>query len=88
MIVMWHKFIYELNGKRKEKHSSMVCIGDDQVNTSMAKTVGLPVAIAAKLILNGKITNKGVLIPTISDIYNPVLEELTNFNIDFIEKDI
>lgn len=88
MIVMWHKFIYELNGVVKEKHSSMVCIGDDQVNTSMSKTVGLPVAIAAKLILNGEITRKGVLIPTTSDIYEPVLSELSNYDIDFIEKDI
>ena len=88
MIVMWHKFVYELNGQRKERHSSMICIGDDQTNTSMAKTVGLPVAIATKLILNGVIAQKGVLVPTISEIYEPVLEELTNFNIDFVEKDI
>jgi len=88
MIVMWHKFIYELDGETKEKHSSMICIGDDQTYTSMSKTVGLPLAIATKLILNGVIKNKGVLIPTISDIYNPVLEELATFNIDFIEKDI
>lgn len=88
MIVMWHKFIYELNGEIKEKHSSMVCIGDDQINTSMSKTVGLPVAIATKLILNGLVTKKGVVVPTISEIYTPVLKELSNFNIHFTEKDI
>lgn len=88
MIVMWHKFVYEQDGQIKEKHSSMVCIGDDQISTSMSKTVGLPVAIATKLILNGVIKSKGVLIPTIKEIYEPVLKELTNFNIDFVEKDI
>ena len=52
MIVMWHRFLYELNGEHKELHSSMVVKGDDPIYTAMAKTVGLPVAIATKMILN------------------------------------
>src|SRR5690606_28946173 len=51
MIVMWHRFLYEINGEYKELHSSMVVKGDDPVYTAMAKTVGLPVAIATKMIL-------------------------------------
>ena len=47
MIVMYHKFGYILNGEKKQIDSTMVCIGDDQTYTAMAKTVGLPVAIAA-----------------------------------------
>jgi len=66
--------------------SSLVVIGDDQVNTAMSKTVGLPLAIATKLILNRKINLKGVWIPTVKEIYNPVLTELENFGIRFIEK--
>jgi saccharopine dehydrogenase-like NADP-dependent oxidoreductase len=41
----------------------MVCIGEDQTYTAMAKTVGLPVAMATLLILNGKITTPGVQLP-------------------------
>ena len=64
----------------------MVVIGDDQINTAMSKTVGLPMGIAAKMVLNGKINLKGVHIPTVKEIYNPVLAELENFGIKFIEK--
>ena len=52
----------------------------------MAKTVGLPVAIAAKLILNGAIQSTGVKIPTAKDIYAPVLEELREHGINFVEE--
>ena len=51
----------------------------------MAKTVGLPVAIAAKLILSGEIKSTGVKIPTSKDIYIPVLKELADNGINFIE---
>src|SRR5690606_14497537 len=63
MIVMYHKFGYELNGKRHQIDSNMVIKGDDQVFTAMAKTVGLPVAIATLKILNGEITTPGVQLP-------------------------
>lgn len=64
----------------------MVVIGDDQVNTAMSKTVGLPLGIATKLILQGKINLAGVWIPTVKEIYNPVLTELENFGIRFVER--
>jgi saccharopine dehydrogenase-like NADP-dependent oxidoreductase len=86
MIVMWHKLIYEdLNKKCFEIQSSMVVKGDDSVFTAMSKTVGLPVGIAVKLILNGTIKSKGVLIPIEKEIYIPILEELQKNGVIFNE---
>ncbi|MEJ6748479.1 MAG: saccharopine dehydrogenase C-terminal domain-containing protein, partial [Flavobacteriales bacterium] len=67
MIVMQHQFEYTLDGVNKKLNSSFVVFGDNQRDTAMAKTVGLPVAIATKLILNGEITSVGVKIPTTKD---------------------
>jgi len=86
MIVMVHKFGYELNGKQELITSSMVSIGDDQTYTAMAKTVGLPVGIGALLMLKGVLAKPGVHLPTTPDIYNPVLNELEKFGICFSEK--
>jgi saccharopine dehydrogenase-like NADP-dependent oxidoreductase len=86
MIVMWHKFIYRLNGNSHELHSSMIVKGDDQRNTAMAKTVGLPVAIATKMILNGKIALPGIHIPIQKEMYQPILKELEDYGIAFNEK--
>lgn len=86
MIVMWHKFNYELNGKQHQRESSLVVLGDDAHHTAMAKTVGLPLGIATKLILEGKINLKGVVIPIHKQIYEPVLEELKQYGINFKEK--
>ncbi len=88
MIVMWHRFLYEINGNYKELHSSMVVKGDDPVYTAMAKTVGLPVAIATKMILNGTITTPGVHVPISKEIYEPILDELENYGIHFSEKEV
>ena len=85
MIVMYHKFGYELNGKRKQIDSNMVIIGEDTVETAMAKTVGLPVAIAALKILNGEITTPGVQIPIAKEVYEPILKELEDYGIVFKE---
>lgn len=63
MIVMYHKFGFEINGTQKQINSKMVCIGDDQTYTAMAKTVGLPVAMAAIQILNGKIKTHSIQLP-------------------------
>ncbi|OIR00589.1 saccharopine dehydrogenase [mine drainage metagenome] len=85
MIVMLHEFAYEIAGKKKIINSSLVVKGDDSLRTAMAKTVGLPLGIAAKLILEGKINETGLHIPIIPNIYEPVLHELKNFGIKFIE---
>ena len=86
MIVMQHQFEYSLNNKEYKLNSSLAVFGDDQKNTAMAKTVGLPVAIAVKLILNDVIKAKGIQIPTSKEIYLPVLDELSKNGIDFIEE--
>ncbi|GAB4341562.1 MAG: saccharopine dehydrogenase C-terminal domain-containing protein [Flammeovirgaceae bacterium] len=89
MIVMWNKFEYydkTDEGKRKMITSSLVVKGDNQLNTAMAKTVGLPLGIAAKLILEGKTTLKGVHIPTTKELYEPILAELKLYGIEFKEK--
>ena len=85
MIVMYHKFGYELDGKQHQIDSKMVCIGDDQTYTAMAKTVGLPVAIATLQILNGNIKTPGVQLPITKEVYLPILAELENFGIHFNE---
>lgn len=86
MIVMYHKFGYEINGVQKQIDSKMVCIGDDQTYTAMAKTVGLPVAMATIQILNGKIKTPGVQLPINKEVYLPILEELESYGVIFNEK--
>lgn len=90
MIVMWHKMVTNEPGFETERefHSSMIVIGDDEPRTAMAKTVGLPVAIAAKLLLNGKIDRKGIHAPMYPDLYNPILDELKTYGIEFTEREI
>jgi saccharopine dehydrogenase-like NADP-dependent oxidoreductase len=86
MIVMQHQVEYLLGEERQRKVSSMAIIGEDSVHTAMSKTVGLPVAIAAKLILQGKISLRGVHIPIHREIYEPVMKELDDFGIRFTEE--
>jgi saccharopine dehydrogenase (NADP+, L-glutamate forming) len=85
LIVMWHKFVYKIGDTIKEKHSHMVLEGENSKNTAMAKTVGLPLGIASKLILKGKMNATGVVAPIIKEIYEPILEELASFGICFNE---
>ncbi|MGQ7945583.1 saccharopine dehydrogenase family protein [Flavobacterium sp. WC2509] len=86
MIVMYHKFGYVLNGEEKQIDSKMVCLGEDQMYTAMAKTVGLPVAMATLLILNGKITTPGVQLPIKKEVYLPILKELEEYGVVFYEQ--
>ncbi|NKI26155.1 saccharopine dehydrogenase [Arenibacter sp. 6A1] len=86
MIVMYHKFGYELNGKKEQIDAHMVVTGKDRIYTAMAKTVGLPVAIATLLILNRKINTPGVQIPITPAVYQPILEELKSHGILFKEQ--
>jgi len=87
MIVMYHKFGFELEGKQKQIDSTMVSVGEDQTYTAMAKTVGLPVGIATLKILNGEITKPGVLRPIHPEIYNPILKALEDYDIRFEESE-
>ncbi|NJX14903.1 saccharopine dehydrogenase family protein [Tamlana crocina] len=88
MIVMYHKFGYELNGKNHQIDANMVVLGENQTYTAMAKTVGLPVAMATLAILNGKIKSTGVQRPINKEVYQPILAELQNHGIVFKEKEV
>ncbi len=88
MIVMCHKFGYELDGQEKQIDATMVVIGEDNTFTAMSKTVGLPVGIAALAILNSEICTPGVVIPVKSEVYNPVMTALENEMISFNEKEV
>ena len=88
MIVMCHKFGYELNNKKYQIESNMICTGKDQTYTAMAKTVGLPLAIATVAILNSEIKAVGVQLPINKNIYNPILKELQDYGIEFKEHEV
>ncbi len=86
MIVMLHEFEYELNGQQRSLQSSLVVKGEDNLQTAMAKTVGLPLGIAAKLLLNDELKIRGLFIPIVPQIYEPVLKELEAQGVEFVEK--
>ncbi|MFI5222187.1 MAG: saccharopine dehydrogenase C-terminal domain-containing protein [Bacteroidia bacterium] len=85
MIVMKHIIKYEVGSTKCEVGCSLVVKGEDEVLTAMAKTVGLPMAIAAKLLLTDKIKGRGVLMPITPEFYEPILAELETFGVKFIE---
>ena len=86
MVVMIHEIEFEKEQKTYKATSSLVVKGIDNEHTAMAKTVGLPLAIATKLILNNTIQLKGLHIPVIKEIYDPVLQELEENDIIFKEE--
>jgi saccharopine dehydrogenase-like NADP-dependent oxidoreductase len=86
MIVMHHEFIAEYSSKKEYITSTLVDYGIPGGDTSVARTVSLPAAIAVKMILNNKIRLIGVKIPVIPELYNPILDELEAMGIKFSEK--
>jgi len=85
MLVMQHEFLAEYPDHKEETTATMIDFGIPGGDSSMSRTVGLPAAIASHMILEGKITRKGVLVPTTPDIYEPVLEELEQLGIHLEE---
>jgi saccharopine dehydrogenase (NADP+, L-glutamate forming) len=85
MIVMQHEFDYQIDTVSHSLKSSLVCIGEDDQHTAMAKTVGLPLGIAAKLIIENQIQLSGLHIPILPQIYEPVLAALKSEGIEFQE---
>lgn len=85
MIVMMHEIEYKIENKKSKTTSLLIAKGENNVRTAMAKTVGLPLGIATKLILNKTIQSKGLHIPTKKEIYEPVLKELEQHGIKFDE---
>ncbi len=86
MVVMLHEIEYLLNNEPASARSTLVVKGMDNTHTAMAKTVGLPLGIAAKLILEGKIKETGLHIPIIPAIYEPVLKALIQQGIAFYKE--
>jgi len=87
MIIMLHRIKYVLKDKKRNIWATLIVTGSDPDNTAMAKTVGLPVGIAARLVLDGKIQARGIQIPLLKEIYEPVLDELEEHGIRFMEED-
>lgn len=88
MVVMLHEIEYTLNGEKHKTTSTLLLEGDNAIHTAMAKTVGLPLAVATKLILNKTLNCKGLQIPINKEIYEPVLKELSEAGIQFREESI
>ncbi len=86
MILMLHEFEYELNNQHHILKSSLIVKGENAFRTAMARTVGLPLGISAKLILENKMNLKGLHIPIIQEIYEPVMKELSLHGIQFDEE--
>lgn len=87
LVVMWHRFGYDQNGVSKILEASLVAKGSNSIETAMAKTVGLPLGITAKLLIQGKIKQRGVAIPTAKEIYEPVLGELKVLGVELSERE-
>ncbi len=85
MIVMLHEIEFERRNMATRLHSYMIVQGEDNLRTAMAKTVGLPLGIMAKLLLSGNLQLTGLHIPVMPEVYNPVLRELEEFDIRFEE---
>ena len=84
MVVMQHEIEYMHKGRKTKLTSTMVIKGENRELSAMAKTVGMPMGILARMVLNKKITPPtGVLIPNMQAVYRPVLQELENYGIEF-----
>ena len=83
MIVMQHEITYKRSGRSRTEKSTLIVKGEDSSHTAMARTVGLPLGIAARLILEGRIGLTGLHIPILPEIYDPVLHELEQLGIRF-----
>lgn len=88
MVVMQHVFDYvTADGIAKKRSSTLVVCGEDNAKTAMAKTVGLPLAMAVRRLLKGEIALRGVQVPVMPDLYEPILAELATYDIVFKEKE-
>jgi saccharopine dehydrogenase (NADP+, L-glutamate forming) len=86
MLVMHHELVADYGSRRERITSTLIDFGVRGGDSSMARTVGLPAAIGARMILEGKITDRGVHIPVLPSIYNPILDELATMSIALEER--
>jgi saccharopine dehydrogenase-like NADP-dependent oxidoreductase len=87
MVIMQHVFEYELNRKKKKLTSTLIMKGNDGYDTAMSRLVGLPLGIFVKLLMLGKISTTGVNIPTMPEVYEPVMQELEEYGVRFLEEE-
>lgn len=87
MVIMQHVFEYELNRRKKKLTSTLIMKGTNGNDTAMSKLVGLPLGIFVKLLLLGKISTTGVNIPIMPEVYEPVMQELAEHGVEFIEEE-
>jgi len=87
MVIMQHEIEYELNGRRRQHTSTMVMKGENDSDTAMARLVGLPMGIFVRLVMESKIHARGVQIPVMREVYEPVLKELEEYGVIFKDKD-
>ena len=85
MIVMHHEFIASYPDKKEKITSTLIDFGIPNGDSSMSRTVALPVAIASRLILENKINLVGVHRPVLPELYNPILKELKEQDISMEE---
>lgn len=85
MVIMQHVFEYEINRRKHKLTSTLTMKGNNSSDTAMSKLVGLPLGIFVKLLLLGKISTTGVRIPTMPEVYEPVMQELEQYGVAFSE---
>jgi saccharopine dehydrogenase-like NADP-dependent oxidoreductase len=86
LVVMLHRFVYESGGTERSVQMHMTQVGTES-HTAMATTVGLPLGIATKLLMEDRISLRGVVIPEKKELYAPILHELSDRGINFIQQE-
>ncbi|MBX2890275.1 MAG: saccharopine dehydrogenase NADP-binding domain-containing protein [Saprospiraceae bacterium] len=87
MVIMQHVFEYEQQRKKRKRTSTLIMKGENGIETAMSRLVGLPLGIFVKLLMLGKISTTGVSIPTMPEVYEPVMQELEEYGVKFIEQE-
>jgi saccharopine dehydrogenase (NADP+, L-glutamate forming) len=88
MVIMQHVFEYELAKKKRKKTSTLIMKGNNSEETAMSRLVGLPLGIFVNLLMQGKISTTGVNIPTMPEVYEPVMAELAEYGVEFVEEEV
>ena len=86
MLVLQHTFVVEYPDRKERVRSTMIDFGVPGGDSSMNRTVGLPAAVGVRFILEGRLTQPGVLVPVMPSFYEPALEELERLGIHFSER--
>ncbi len=87
MVIMQHVFEYEQSRRKRKLTSTLVIKGQNSADTAMSKLVGLPLGIFVKLLMLGKISTTGVSIPTMPEVYEPIMKELEGYGVKFTERE-